>query len=194
MLPDGLPQLVDTLLRLPHLDTAQVSELIQRLPDPLAYAQEMVRRGWITQNQFSSLFPRPQRQPTTRETKLDGFEDEDIWPNADCNNWDLPLSDEEDTADVPLEVDWARPDSIEEEMRLEPETVEALPVLSGPASTALCESETPPPVTAQDEARERESDMDTLLWESMVWTIKGLLVCAFFLGSFFAGLKVFGAN
>ena len=59
MLPDALPQLFDTLLRLPLLEAAQLRELIQHLPDPQAAAQEMVRRGWVTQTQFSSLFPDP---------------------------------------------------------------------------------------------------------------------------------------
>ena len=64
MLPDALPQLFDTLLRLPLLEAAQLRELIQHLPDPQASAQEMVRRGWITQDQFSSLFPGLQQLPT----------------------------------------------------------------------------------------------------------------------------------
>src|SRR2546430_17387333 len=34
MLPDALPQLVDTLLRLRPLEAAQLRELIQHLPDP----------------------------------------------------------------------------------------------------------------------------------------------------------------
>jgi hypothetical protein len=64
MLPDALPQLMDMLLRLPLLEAAQLRELIQHLPDPEAAAEEMVRRGWITQNQFSSLFPDQQQRPT----------------------------------------------------------------------------------------------------------------------------------
>ena len=83
MLPDALPQLVDTLLRLPHLEAAQLGELIQHLPDPQASAEEMVRRGWITQNQFSSLFPGPERRPASRETMLVGFADDDSPPDAD---------------------------------------------------------------------------------------------------------------
>ena len=45
MLPDALPQLLDTLLRLPCIEAAQLRELIQRLPDPQAAAQEMVRHA-----------------------------------------------------------------------------------------------------------------------------------------------------
>ena len=81
MLPNALPQLLDTLLRLPHLEAAQVKELIQQLSDPQASAQEMVRRGWITQDQFSSLFPSPQQQ----ETMLLGFADDESPPDADCD-------------------------------------------------------------------------------------------------------------
>jgi hypothetical protein len=39
MLPDALPQLIETLLRLPHLEAAQLRELMQHLPDPQAAAQ-----------------------------------------------------------------------------------------------------------------------------------------------------------
>ena len=77
MLPDALPQLIDTLLRLPHLEGAQLRELIQHLPDPQASAEEMVRRGWITQDQFSSLFPDPQQRPTPLKTMLVGFPDDE---------------------------------------------------------------------------------------------------------------------
>jgi hypothetical protein len=104
MLPDALPQLLmDTLLRLPFLEAAQLRELIQHLPDPQAAAQEMLRRGWITQNQFLSLFPGPQERPTPRETMVLGVADDENPPNADCD-WSLPLDDEEDQADVPVPV------------------------------------------------------------------------------------------
>src|SRR5262245_31394913 len=101
MLPDTVPQLIETLLRLRHLDAADLSELIQQLPDPQAYAREMVRRGWITESQFSALFPAPQRRATARETILEGFADDD----ADGDHWDLPLSDEEENADCSPEVE-----------------------------------------------------------------------------------------
>src|SRR5688572_21404633 len=73
MLPNDAPHLIETLLRLPLLEAAQLRELIQHLPDPQAAAEEMVRRGWITHNQFWSLFPDPQQRPTPRETMLVGF-------------------------------------------------------------------------------------------------------------------------
>src|SRR5262245_18035171 len=104
MFPDALPQLLETLLRLPHLDAAQLRELIQHLPDPRAAAEEMVRRGWITQDQFSSLFPDPQQRPGPQETMPVGFGDEESPPDADGEDWSLPLCDEEDEADVPPDV------------------------------------------------------------------------------------------
>ena len=108
MLPDELPQLMDTLLRLPRLDADQVRELIQQLPDPQAAAREMVRRGWITQDQFSSLFPGPQQRPTPQET-MPAAPEEEGPPDADGEDWILPLGDEEDKADVAPEVEWALP-------------------------------------------------------------------------------------
>src|SRR5262245_16815144 len=131
MLPDALPHLIDVLLGLPHLEAAQLRELMQQLPDPQAAAQEMVRRGWITQDQLSSLFPGPP-QPTPRETMLLGFGDDDSTPEGD--DWSLTVSDE-DKADVPAEVEWAPPDRTDDEMLPAPETVEAAPVPSGAAST-----------------------------------------------------------
>ena len=90
MLPDAFPQLIDMLLRLPHIEAAQLRELIQHVLDPQAAAQEMVRRGWITQNQFSSLFSDPQQRPTPQETMLVGLGDEESPPDADCDDWSLP--------------------------------------------------------------------------------------------------------
>ena len=116
MLPDALPRLIDTLLRLPLIEAAQLRELIQHLPDPQAAAQEMVRRGWITQNEVSSLFPDPQQRPTPPETMLVGFGDDESLPDADCDDWGLTVSDDEDKADVPPEVEWAQPDRTDEEM------------------------------------------------------------------------------
>src|SRR5207248_11048245 len=102
MLPDALPQQIDTLLRLPLLEAAQLRELIQHLPDPQAAAQEMVRRGWITQDQYSSLFPGPQQRPTPRETMMVGSGDDAITADAGGEDWMLPV-DEEDTTDVPVD-------------------------------------------------------------------------------------------
>src|SRR5262245_46494 len=116
MLPVALPQLIETLLRLPHLDADQLRELIQQLPDHQAAAHEMVRRGWITQDQLSSRFPNPQSGPTPRETMLLGFGDDQNPPDAVCEDWILSLGDEEDQADVPAEVDLAQPDRALEEM------------------------------------------------------------------------------
>src|SRR5713226_4736488 len=114
MLPDASSQLIDTLLHLPLLEAAQLRELIQHLPDPQAAAEEMVRRGWITQNQFSSLFPDPQQRPTPQETMLLGFGDDESPPDGDGDDWGLTICDEEDKADVPPEVEWARPDRTDE--------------------------------------------------------------------------------
>ena len=194
MLPDTLPQLIDILLRLPHLGAAELRELIQHLPDPQASAQEMVRRGWITQDQFSSLFPTHGQRPTPRETILDAFQDEAS--DADGDDWGLPLSDDEDKAAAPPAVAWALPDRTDEEMRAEPETVEALSLPSGEATTAQFEPDQPaPPVAADNETRGRESDTEKLrLWQWMGWAGQGLLISACLLGSFFAGLKWFGVN
>jgi hypothetical protein len=191
MLPDALPQLMDTLLRLPHLEAAQLWELIQHLPDPQAVAQEMLRRGWITQNQFSSLFPRPQERPTPRETMVLGVADDENPPDADCD-WSLPLGDDEDQADVPLEVVWTQPDRTEEAMPPKPERAEAIPVLSGAANTPQFASDVPVPVVpGGNEARRRESDTDKVPRQWIGWASKGLLMCTLFLGSFFAGRQFF---
>jgi hypothetical protein len=191
MLPDALPQLIETLLRLPHLEAAQLRELIQHLPDPQATAQEMARRGWITQDQFSSLFPGP--QPTPQDTMPPGCGDDEIPPEAACDDWGLTVSDEGDRADVPLELEWAGPDRTEEEVRPEPETVAAAPVLAGAASTApFAWDVLTPPVAAGNEAPRRESDPDRLQRRWMGWTSKGLLLCVLFLGSWFAGLQMIG--
>lgn len=194
MLPDALPQLIEMLLRLSRLETAQLWELIQHLPDPQAAAAEMLCRGWITQDQFSSLFSDPQ-QPPPRETMLVGFGDDESAPDAGGDNWDLPVSDEEDKADVAPEVEWARPDRTDEEMPPEPETVESVPVLSGAARTPQFEWDMLVlPVAGGNEARRRESDRDKLLRRWMGWASKGLLIWALFLGGFFAGLPLFRAN
>ena len=176
MLPDALPQLIDTLLRLPLLEAAQLRELIQHLPDPQAAAQEMVRRGWITQDQLSSLFPDPQQRPTPQETMLVDFGDDESPPDADGDDWILTVSDDEDKADVPADVEWARPDRTDEEMLPEPETVEAVPMLSGAANTPQFEGDVlVPPVAGGNEARRRESDTDKLSRQWMGWASKGLL-------------------
>lgn len=172
MLPDTLPQLVDTLLRLPHLDSAQLRELIQHLPDPRAAAQEMVLRGWITQDQFSSLFPDPEQRPTGRETLLVGFGDDESLPDADCEDWSLPLCDEEDqvgatsTAQSPSCWDAPLPQAERGERGLSPPT--PLP--------------------------QRERGEHRLPRPEMGWASKGLLVGSLFFGTFFAGMQYFGAN
>jgi hypothetical protein len=185
MLPDALSQLFDTLHRLPHLDAGQLRELIQHLPDPQAAAQEMVRRGWITQDQFASLFPGP-RQPChwqlaasatpPQEMMPLGFGDDETTLDADGEDWSLTLSDEDDEADVPPGVEWAWPDRTEAEMRPEPEAVEAVPVAGG------------------NEAHWRESDTDKPLGQPMVWAIIGLLMGTLFLGCLFAGVQLFVAH
>src|SRR5262249_60840327 len=114
------------LLRLPLLEAAHLRELIQHQPDPRAAAEEMVRRGWISHEQFSSLFPDPQQRPTPQETRLLGFAEDEPPPDADGENWYLLLSDG-DNADVPPEAGWSRPDRTDEDMRREPETAKARP-------------------------------------------------------------------
>src|SRR5215467_10023912 len=120
MLPDALPQLMDTLLRLPLLDAAQLRALIQHLPEPHASAQEMLRRGWITQDQFASVFPGPEQRHTPRKTMLLGFGDDDLPPDADDEDWYLPLDDEEDKPDVPPEIECTPPERTDDEMQAEP--------------------------------------------------------------------------
>src|SRR5262249_28630151 len=97
MLPQALPQLVDTLMRLPQLETAELREMIQQLPDPQASAQEMVDRGWITPDQFSLLFPAAQPRPTasSRETMVAGFGGDETMLDADGDDWNLPLTHDE---------------------------------------------------------------------------------------------------
>jgi hypothetical protein len=190
MLPDALPQLIERLLALPHFDAAQLRALIQHLPDPQASAEEMVRRGWITQNQFSSLFPDPQQRPTPQETMLVGFGDDESPPDADGEDWSLPISDEEDKADVPPEIGWAQ--------------VEAVPVLCGAAGTPQFESDVLVALGAGgNEVRRRESVTEKPLRQGMGWGSKGLLIGTLFLGSLFAGVffgslfagvRFFGAN
>jgi hypothetical protein len=124
MSPDALPQLMETLLRLPFLEAAELRELIQHQPDPRAFAQEMLRRGWITQDQFSSMFPDPQQQPAPRETMVLGVADDDNPPDADCD-WILPLTDEEDEAEPEGEGEgeWALPDQPDEEKIQRPRSI-----------------------------------------------------------------------
>src|SRR5205823_4296891 len=144
---------------------------------------------------------------------LAGFGDGESPPAADGDDWGLTLSDGEDRANVPPEVEPARPDRTgeemrpdadgedwslplsDEEMRSEPEMVEAVPVLSGAASTPPFGRDVPvPPVAGGDEARGRERDADKLPRRWMVWGSKGLLMSTVFLGSLFAGLPLFKAN
>ena len=192
MLPDALPQLIDTLLRLPLLEAAQLREVIQHLPDPQASAQEMLRRGWITRDQFSTLFPGPQQRPTPQETLLVGFGDDDVPPDADCDNWDLTVSDEGDKVDVSPEVEGTLPDRTEEEMLPEPKTVKEVPVLSGAASNSQFEWDLLAPQAAGD-AQRRESDTEKRLRLWMNWSSKGLLVWILIVGSYFAGRRLINA-
>jgi hypothetical protein len=189
MSPDALPQLLETLLRLPPLEAAQLRELLQRLPGPRA-AEEMVRRGWITQDQFSSLFPGPQQRPTPKETMLVGPGEEGP-PDADGEDWSLPLGDEEDQADVAPAVEWARPVRTDEGVRLEPQTVEPVPVLSGAASAPQFGRDVSVPLVAGgNEARRRESDTDKLPRQWSGWASKGVLIWPLFI-SLFAGAQYF---
>jgi hypothetical protein len=204
MSPDTLPQLLATLLRLPRLEAAQLRELIQHFPDPHAAAQEMVRRGWITREQFSSLFPDARQRPTPQGMMLVGFGDGESPPAADGDDWGLTLSDDEDRAGVPPGAERARPDAdgedwtlplSDEEMRPEPETVEVVPVLSGAASRPQFGWDVPVPLVAGgNEARRRQSDTDRLPRRRLGWASKGLLMSTVFLGSLFAGLPFFRAN
>jgi hypothetical protein len=154
----------------------------------------MVRRGWITRDQFSSLFSGPQR-PTPEETMLLGLGDGEIPPDADGEDWGLTVSDEDDKTDLTPEVEWARPDLTEEKVPPEPETGEAVPVLSGAASTAQLEWDMlVPPVAGGKEARRRESDADKLLRQWLGWAGKGLLMGTLLLGCLLAGVRFFGAS
>jgi len=189
MQPNAMAQVIDSLLRLPLLGPAQLKELIHHLPDPQAGAREMLGRGWITPDQFSSLFPSPQQWPTSRETLLVGFGDDELPPDAECENWDLTISDQEDTADAPSEVEAAQSDRAEEQIPPKPEIVDAVPALAGtpqfewdmlaPAEAGTCR---------------RESDTDRRLRQWTGWASRGLLVWALFVGSFFAGRRFLGAD
>ena len=187
MLPNALPQLdlphlMDALLRLPHQDAAQLRELIQNLPDPQGSAEEMVLRGWITPSQFSSLFPDPTQRPKARKTMLIGFADDDSPPDADCD-WSVPISDEEETADVPPQVETER--GVRKHF--------LGPVLFGTASAPPVESNMPAPrVVKRNEDRRWEEGMDKLPRQWMSWASKGLL-CSMLLWGFFVGLQFFRA-
>jgi hypothetical protein len=171
MQPDALPQRIATLL--PRLDAAQLRELLQQLPDRRAAAEEMVRRGWITQDQFSSLFPEP--PPTSQKTVLLDVSDDENPSVADCENWDLILTDED--------------------MLPEPMPVEAVPVLSGAASTPQFERNmVVPPMADGNQARPRESNTDKLPRPWPSWASKDLLTWAVFLGSLLLALPFFGTR
>ena len=75
-----------------------------------------MRRGWITQAQFSSLFPGPRQRPAPQETVLDGFGADKGPPDTDWDDWGLTPGDEEDKADMPPGVEPAQPDRTDEEM------------------------------------------------------------------------------
>src|SRR5262249_53437507 len=162
-------------------------ELIQHLPDPQASAWEMVRRGWITRDQLSSLFPGPEQRPTPRKTMLVGFGVDDSPPDAD-EDWYLPLSDEEEQADVTSEVEWTQPDGTEDDMLSGAETVEAIPGLPGAAATPPFELHVPVPalpvpvVAVANEARRRESDTDEVPEPWLGRASKRLLMFTLFLG------------
>ena len=193
MLPDELPQRMDTLLGLPHLDADQLRELIQQLPDPQAAAREMVGRGWITQGQFASLFPDPEQRPTRPETILVDFGDDEPPPDADCHDFDLIVSEEDEKANVPTEVAWPQPDRTDKKMLPEPKTVEAVPVLSVAASNPRFEPEMlVGSVAGGNNARRQENNKPPKRWSG--WAIKALLSCTLFAGSLFAGLPLFGTN
>ena len=170
MLPDALPQLIKTLLRLPHLEAAQLRQLIQQLPDPQAFAREMVRRGWITQDQLSSLFPGSQQRPPLPATMLVGFADDESPPDADSEDWSLPLGDEEGQTDVAPFVMLVQPERTDQEMLPEPVLL----------------------VARGNEARRRESGTDKLVRQWLGWAGKGLLTGTVLFGSFFAGWQFFG--
>jgi len=192
MPPDALPQLLDTLLRLPLLEPAQIKELLENLPDPQASAQEMLRRGWITQTQFSSLHGH-QEQRKGRETLLVGCGEEDVPPDADCDNWNLPLTEEEDTAALLPETELPQLGPTAEETLDEPDPIEVLPSMAG-AAAAQFEWDNLATAAAGNEVRTRESATDRCLGQWMRWASKGLLMWAFFLGSFLTGLQFFGAD
>src|SRR5262249_43819657 len=174
MLPDALPQLINSVLRLHLLNAAQLRELIHQLPDSEAYAQEMLRRGWITQDQYSSLFPGRQQPPMPRETMLLGSGDNETPPDGGGEDWLLPV-DEEDLANVPPEDAWALPDDTAEEMRPEPVTVEAV-------------------VADGNEARQRGGDTGRRPRRWIGRASIGLLIVTLLLGGFVAAMPLFETN
>src|SRR5262249_44668318 len=114
--------------------------------------------------------PGPQQRRTSRKTMLVGFKGDEIPPDADGDDWELPLSDDE-------------------------EPVKALPVHSRAASPAPFKADLPAPVAAgARESQGQASDIDEPLRQLIGGAGKGLLAATFLLGSFFAGLQVFGAN
>ena len=52
-----------------------------------------------------SPFPDPRQRPAPQETMAVGFGDDERPPGADCIDWNLTLSDDEDKADVPPDVE-----------------------------------------------------------------------------------------
>src|SRR5439155_3472415 len=127
-----------------------------------------------------------------RETMLVGLGDHYTVPDAD-EDWYLPLSDEEDTANVVPAVAWAQPDRTDEQMLQQPDVLAAIPVLAGAASTPPFASPVPALLVSDgNEARRRESDPDKRPRKWLGWAGKGLLVCTLLLGS--AGLQLFWAN
>lgn len=190
MLPDALPQLIDSLLRLPLLEAAQLREVIQHLPDPQSSAEEMVRRGWITQDQFSSLFLGPQERPTPRETLLIGCGDDEVPPDANCDSWNLTVSDEDAEPDVPSNFESEPLERADEAMPPEPVTVETV---SGAASPPQFEWDMLAAPSAIAAAR-LESDTDRRLRQWTDWAGKGLLIWMLFVGSFFTGRQLFGVQ
>jgi len=224
MRPDPLPQLIDTLLRLPLMEATQLRELIQHLPDPQAAAQELVRRGCITQDQFSSLFPDSQQRQTPQETMLVGLGDEESPPGADWDDWALTICDDEEAkADVPPIGESPQPDRTDDDMLpaadfddwnltvSDDEDKADVPPdveLARPGRTD--EEMLPEPETVEagimlsgaantprlkwDVPVPPVANKDKLSKPWMGWAGKGLLTGTVILGSFFGGLHLFGAN
>ncbi len=184
MSPHSLPQLMDVLLRLSKLEPAQLQELMRQLPDPQASAREMVRRGWITADQFSALFPGPEPQhPTARETMLGSAHDANP-PETDCdwslNDWNLTRIDDAPKAEVPpTKGARTRPGRADVATATEPEWVEATDV---------------PVAAGRSTARRQESDPDRVVKQWLGRAITGLLMGIVFLGSVVAGLPMFVAT
>jgi hypothetical protein len=206
------------------MEAAQLRELIQHLPDPQAAAWELLRRGCITQDQFSSLFPDPQQRPTPQETMPVGLPDEESLPDADWDDWALTICDEdEDKADVPPVVELAQPDRTDEELRPEADcedwslpvsdeedTADVPPVVELARPDRTDEELRPEPETAAgvlvfsgaastpqfqcDVLVPPVADTDMLSKPWMGWASKGLLSGTLIFGSFFAGLHLFGAK